>query len=83
MCAALTTTAVARAEGRPADLTRIAPIRRSSFRKEALGGVLRPSAGLVRPIGQAISAALAGGGWPRSLSLSRYESPFRLRISAW
>ena len=32
---------------------------------------------------QAISAALAGGGWPRSLSLSRYESPFRLRISAW
>src|SRR5215218_8880475 len=63
---------------RPAPrVDRIPPIWPAAVRNEALGDVVRLSERAPRPIGQAISATLAGGGWPRSLSLSRYESPFR------
>jgi hypothetical protein len=49
----------------------------------ALCGVLRPSSGGPRAMGQVISAGWALRTGPRSLPLRRYESPLRLRISAW
>lgn len=68
--------------GRPAvDLARIAPIWRSMFPNGALGGVVRPSAGAPRPIGQAISATLAGGGWPiKPSALGPIASPQLVRM---
>jgi hypothetical protein len=63
-----------------ADLARIRGILAGSVAGEALRADLRAWAGAPRPVGHPISGVLPGGREPRSLSLRRQLSPFRLRI---